>query len=333
MIYRFFSYKYFVIICLTLLHIPGFSQHKKPVFHGTFYHIADNREYFSQYAMAQTILGARVDLKAEFSTPDSVNKAFFGFNYLYEYGHTIDAHIPVLNLYYQYQKGVFDFYFGSFPRRDLLNYPLVLLTDSLDYYRPNIEGALAKISGKTGNITLWIDWTSRQTNTVRETFLAGFSTQLNLDMFYNENYMYMYHRAGSKNPPPDDHIRDNGGACSLLGLNLSDKLPFDKMKYDIGAAYSYDRFRSNPYDHNFGLISRIQWKHKMMGLDAVYYSGDKQALPYGDPFYSAGQYSRIDTYIIPFKSKHVSSKVAFSVHFAKDQTDYSQQIFVIYKFL
>jgi len=321
------------MICFSVLNNLGFSQHKKPVFHGTFYHIADNREYFSQYAMAQTILGARVDLKAEFSSPDSVNKAFLGVNYLYEYGHTPGAHIPVLDLYYQYQKGVFDFYFGSFPRHEPLNYPLVLLTDSLDYYRPNIEGALAKISGKTGSITLWIDWTSRQTKTARETFLAGFSTLFNLNMFYNENYMYMYHRAKSKDPHRNDHIRDNGGACSFLGLNLSEKLPFDKMKIDAGVTYSYDRFRSNPYDHNFGLISRIKWKYKMMGLDAVYYSGDKQVLPYGDPFYSAGKYSRIDTYIIPIKSKNVCSKVAFSVHLANDQTDFSQQIFIVYKFL
>ncbi len=307
---------------------------QKPTINGTFDFIGDNREYFSQYAKAQTILGARVDLNTEFSDSDSTNLIILGMNYLYEFGYIIDGYKPILDLYYHYNNHNIDFYFGSFPRKNLLNYPLVLLTDTLLYYRPNVEGALGQISGERGYLNSWLDWTGRQTDTAHEAFLAGISGRMNINIFYGEEYLYMYHRAGVGNPALDtNHIRDNGGGAAFIGIDLSQKWLLDQLLFDVGAVFSYDRSRPDPYEFASGFMARIKTQYKRVGIDGVYYNGGKQSLAYGDPFYSAGKYSRVDLYFIPFKSKRVTSKVAFGLHFAPDQFDVSQQVFVTMKFL
>ncbi|MBN2519055.1 MAG: hypothetical protein JXB17_01000 [Bacteroidales bacterium] len=321
----------FLLLIINSLYISCFSQ--KPEFHGTLDNIADNREYFSQYAIPQTILGARVDLNAEFFNEDSVNSAVLGFNYMYECGHNVFAYKPVLDIYYHYHKNNVDYYMGSFPRKNLLFYPLILLTDSLQYYRPNIEGGLGQITGKLGYINVWIDWTSRQTNEVRETFLAGISGKFKPGLVYIEEYLYMYHRAGVHNPPPGDHIRDNGGGATFIGVDLSEKQVLNKLLIDIGLAYSYDRYRPNPYGYARGGMMRFETLYKRFGINGLYYSGDKQHLAYGDMFYSGGKYGRLDIIIIPFSSNRISSRAVLGIHFAADEINTSQQVLITYKFL
>ena len=56
---------------------------------------------------------------------------------MYEFGGELLGVTPQIDLYYSYNTEKLQMYFGSFPRRDLMNYPLFLLTDSLDYYGRN----------------------------------------------------------------------------------------------------------------------------------------------------------------------------------------------------
>ncbi len=320
------------IIFIIILCCQFYCYSQKPNFYGTFDFIADNREYFSKYAYAQTILGGMVDIGAEFKL-DTIHTFYLGTNYFYEYGYTLDAYLPVLDMYYNYSKKFFNFKFGSFPRKNILNYPLVLLADTLLYYRPNIQGAFGQLNTKFGHQNIWIDWTSRQTRTIRETFLAGMSGEFHFNIFYFENYFYMYHQALSKNPSPDDHIRDNGGGSGHLGINLSNIIPIDILKFDAGTVISYDRYRPNPYKSAIGYIGRINLKYKIAGIEGITYFGDKQHLANGDPFYSSGSYSRINLYIIPFFSERINSKFILGMHFAEDELDFSQQLLISVNFI
>jgi hypothetical protein len=307
-----------------------FSQ--KPQFNATLDNFADNREYFSRFAYSQTIFGSRVDLSACFFNKDSLHSATIGFNYMLEYGHNVFAYKPIPDVYYHYHNKHTDFYMGSFPRKNLLSYPLVLITDTLLYYRPNIQGAFGQISGKYGFVNTWIDWTSRQTDTIRETFLAGIAGKLEYSIFYFEEYLYMFHYAKSKKPLPSDNIRDNGGGASYFGLDFTKKWIFDILSFDIGAVYSYDRYRPDPFIFASGFTTRFNLLYRRIGLNAIYYNGNKQILAYGDQFYSGGKYSRIDLIAIPFKSEKVNSKFIFGIHFAADQIDFSQQLLLTIKF-
>src|SRR5690606_16035598 len=107
---------------------------------------------------------------------DSTHRIVAGANFLQEFGDQkfLKDLSPIL--YYQYVNSKWNFYVGSFPRQNLLDdYPRALLNDTLNYFRPTVEGILAKYEYKGLRQTLWIDWTGKQTKVDREKFLFGIS--------------------------------------------------------------------------------------------------------------------------------------------------------------
>lgn len=313
---------------LSLFNIVVKAQFKeKTELFVEFTQILDNREYFNSFIRPQTILGASSNLifKAEVDQGHSLNA---GFYYLYEYGHRMDAHRPKLNLFYEYQSSGYEFYFGSFPRKNVLEYPKALITDTLNYYRPNVEGGLAKIKWAFGEETIWCDWTSRQTDTVKETFLAGFSGKMKFGMFYFDHYAYMYHSAGAAIRDPNDPIRDNGGGAAYAGIDLSEVTELDELQFDLGMLVSYDRFRPNPYGFTRGAMFRAKAYYKTLGIDASYYRGDKVELYYGDKFYRSGNYARIDLMWFLYKGEKVQAKINLAFHITEEGLDSSQQFFI-----
>jgi len=135
--------------------------------------ILDNRELTTPYVKSQTIFGARINPGVSFGF-DSYHSVNLGINYMYEFGGELFGVEPQLDLYYNFKSEHFNFLVGSFPRKDLMDYPLMLLTDSLDYYRPNMEGASVSFAWEWGDAHAWIDWTGRITTETREEYLAGF---------------------------------------------------------------------------------------------------------------------------------------------------------------
>ena len=132
-------------ILITLLFglLPAFSGlSQTPGFYLGFDGILDNREYFTPYGIHQTIFGARINPGVAFSW-DTVHQVRVGLNYMYEFGGELLGVKPQIDLYYSYNAGHIRFLFGSFLRRELLDEPLMLMTDSHDYYRPNLEGSWA----------------------------------------------------------------------------------------------------------------------------------------------------------------------------------------------
>jgi len=305
-------------------------QEKKEVL-VEFNQVLDNREYFNDFINPQTILGASTNVLfgAEVAQGHSL---YGGFYYLYEYGHFIDGHKPQLNLFYQFNSDKYEFYFGAFPRKDLLNYPLALMTDTLMYYRPNVQGGLGKIKWSFGEQNIWCDWTSRQSDTIKETFLAGFCGEIRANIFYIENYAYMYHSAGTAIRDWNDPIRDNGGGALFLGADLSEFGKFNSLRVDIGVLTAYDRFRPNPYGFAFGGMLRTELMFEKLGFKASYYKGNKINLVYGDNFYTSGNYGRLDLIWYPFKSKRVNAKIDLGLHFTEDGVDSSQQFYITVNF-
>lgn len=303
----------YLSLFLCILNFKAGSQ--EPWYYGQFKNIFDDREYNSGLAYNQVILGARADGGVGF-TIDSISEVRGGLNYMFEYGSDPKALTPVPDLYYKLKTEHFKMQFGSFPRSELLNYPLALLTDTLLYYRPNIQGGFMELNGNWGNQNAWCDWTSRQTMTDDECFLAGGSGHFKYDIFYIEDYFYMYHHANTKPGITVYHnVRDNGGGAFYAGADLGKKTILEKLAFDIGFVGAYDRTRPNPYNHYDGLQIRMFSFYKIFGIDATYYKGDKLPLIYGEPFYNnCGNYARIDAYLKFFKIKQVDLKAGWSFH-------------------
>ena len=297
----------------------------KAGFHGFF----DNREYFNEYTGPQTIFGSRLSVEAGFAINDH-NKFKAGFNYSYEFGSKGDLIAPDITMYYNGQLKYINFFIGAFPRRSLIYHPLILLTDTLEYFRPNIEGMFLEFKTNQVYHNIWIDWTSRQTDTKRETFLIGGEGMVRNGIFFYQHNFIMYHFAGPAIPIPDDHIRDNGGLTAVLGANLSNRLHLDSLTITSGITVSYDRIRSM-YDFNFpvGWLNNIRIVHKGFGINGLYYGGDSQILLYGEGFYKSKSYGRIDLFYESNNSNFIRGKLQFSFHFVPGKIDTSQSL-VIY---
>ena len=113
---------YFTLTLLFIIELPAHSQNFEWL--AGFDGFLDNREYYS-IENPQTIFGSRIRGEIGSSVAD-VHRFRVGMNFLYEFGSDLDTHLPDLTMYYQYDDHRINFQIGSFPRVNLIDYPLAL---------------------------------------------------------------------------------------------------------------------------------------------------------------------------------------------------------------
>lgn len=312
--------KELLVFTLFFIMFSSFSQNFiwNAGFHGFF----DNREYFNTYTNDQTIFGSRIFGDAGFSV-DARNSFAGGFSYLYELGSKGNLIDPDITLYYSY-KGDITFSLGAFPRHNLINQPLFLLTDTFNYYRPNVEGMFLEYRKPFFYHNIWVDWTGRQALDKKEAILIGGSGKIQKNIFFYEHHFSFYHFALPVNPSPNDHIRDNGGLLAVIGLSPESTI-FDTLLLSSGIAFSYDRHRF-VYELRTptGWYSAFNVGYKSFGVSGNLYWGDNHFLLNGDRLYQAESYQRFNFYYLSCKSNRVKARIEFSVHLLPGKVDYSQ---------
>ncbi|WP_316794317.1 hypothetical protein [Pedobacter frigoris] len=290
---------------------------------------ADNREYAKSERFSQTIFGIRFSPEIGLLL-DSTHRIRVGFNALHEFGspkftNKID---PVV--YYEYRKKDWNFYMGVFPRHKLLSdFPRAVLTDTFNYYRPNVEGMLLKYENANWRQLLFIDWTSRQTATDRENFIFGLSGSYKKDVFFISHYAMMLHNAGPAIDIPGDHIQDNGAAAVKVGVDLSGRTFLDSLTINTGGLMSFERVRSiGGWRTPKGLLLEAQLEYRRFGITNSFYTGEAHNITYGDQFYTAKTYNRTDLTWRPRIYKGIEGQFTLSFHFLEGVID-SQQAFGI----
>jgi len=299
----------------------------------SFFGFMDNREYIKSGRYSQTIFGTRISPEVGLRL-DSVHRLRVGFNALYEFGsqraNFFDKIEPVI--YYQYEKDKLDFFIGSFPRLNLVDdYPRGLLSDTLNYYRPNVQGMLAKY--ETGNFrqVIWLDWTSRQTDVDRETFIFGLSGKYQTGKFFISHHAYMFHNAAAAIKVPDEHLQDNGAATVKLGADLSRSTILDSLTIAAGGMMSFERTRSvSDFSTPKGFVADLYAGYRRFSITNTFYAGEGHHLILGDRFYNAKTYNRIDFGWTPIVSKNISGRFVFTYHFADGIMDNQQAFFLRY---
>jgi len=219
---------------------------------------------------------------------------------------------------------------GAFERYNVMQMPLIHQNDTFNYYKPTIEGIYLKFNNSWGSMEGWLDWTSRQTMTERETFLVGVTGKAKfLGNFYTRYDFLLYHYAGTASEQEKD-IRDNGGLTVMVGANLSDFTPLDSLSINTGFAGSYDRLREQ-YDLTYtsGSLSELYASYKLFGIRSTLYVGDGHTMLVGDPMYRAPFYNRNDLILKVLRKGKVSGSLDFSFHFIPGILDFSQK-FTIY---
>lgn len=296
-----------------------------------FHNIMDNREYDQSVGNPQTIMGARIDVAGGLKH-DETSGVYLGINYMYEYGGEFDSITPTLNLYYEINREDFAFYVGSFAKEKVIDFPLFMFADTLNYYSPNMGGMAFEFRRSWGKQNIFVDWTGRQSPTTRESFIVGFSGCFKRKTFYIENYGYMFHYALTDGFDPNEHIRDNGVGALFVGADMSDITPMDILKYDLGLVGNYDRDRPADYAMYGGVMGRLNAHYKRFGIDVTTYLGQELHIPLGDQLYSNGNYTRTDFCAVPIKGKYVESVFKWSFHFTGGVVSNSQQFFLIARF-
>jgi hypothetical protein len=297
----------------------------------------DNTEFAnSKIQVPQTMAG--VHLTPELGLRRNDNHHFFaGFDAMHEYGSdkVVDFFNPIA--YYEFAGKQFRFFAGVFPRKQALDkYPRLFFQDSIQNYRPTVNGILWEYNAGKNHMNVWLDWVSRQTFTRREAFFLGWSGRYNLNVFYGQHFGYMLHFANTMNPEIDEDLHDNILILTSLGIDLSSKTNFDQLEANVGWAVGMERSRKlGEWHRPHGFLTEIKIEYKGLALNNTYYNGQSQQvfrndygseLYWGDPMYRAKAYNRSDLSILFYKSDVVNIKMTWSLHFA-EQTMYHEQLF------
>lgn len=294
--------------------------------------IGDNREFFSPYNEAETIMGSRIafDLGAKI---DSFNQFRAGLSYFYEFGSVLLEQNPQLILYYSVNKGPFVFKMGAYPRKENITFPHAILSEKYEYFNPTVDGLFFKYKRTNGDVNVFVDWVSRQDSVRREQFMAGIFGKQKAGSFLLEEYWYMFHNANRGVRLPGDHIEDYMGLCFLAGYDFSNNTPLDILSIKTGVLVSADRNRANGLDFAIkpSSYSEIVADYKGYGVEAYLKFGAQHSFYFGDQFYiNAERYIRTRFYFTPINYERIKGRFIWSLHFANGDMDNQQQFSLVY---
>ena len=318
------------VIFLSFISLSALAQELE--YQVLFEGIGDNREYFSGKAESQTVLGSRGAFEVGIEI-DS-HRIRGGLSHLLEFGSDLDYHKPKLIMYYEYRDVQNTFFFGAFPRRGKIDFPLAMLTDTLLYYRPNIEGLLGEVRWSWGFQNGFVDWVSRQTEVQRENFMAGFSGEIFHNNLFLENYLLLFHDAGPAIDIPGDHIKDYLGYALQAGIRTDADDELDaELKAGILSSSYRERSVTDGFVNSASFFGEINGRYKNYGVKSVLNAGGGHRFAYGDRFFHLENYWRTDVIWYFINHKNVRGRFNLSFHVIDwNDLDQQQQLSIIYVF-
>jgi hypothetical protein len=186
-----------------------------------------------------------------------------------------------------------------------------------------------------GHQSGFVDWTSRQTDYNRETFMAGFSGEMRHNSIFFQNYITLFHYAETKLEPEGEHIQDNLGIAFFIGTDLDQFLNVRKAYLKTGLLSSKFRERSvtDGYINANSFMAEFYGEIKHFALRSTLHLGEGHQLKNGDRFYDVDSYLRTDVYWKFISSEHVEGRFNLSFHLVEGkELDQSQQLSLVYRF-
>ncbi|MDL2223902.1 hypothetical protein LJB92_01150 [Bacteroidales bacterium OttesenSCG-928-M06] len=327
--------KRYLILSLFFLGFIFSSFSQELIWKAGVHSFFDNTEFTgSKVQTPQTMAGVHLSPEIGLSW-EQKHRIYIGADLLHEFGSddAIGYYDPVV--YYEYTGEPFRFYMGAIPRKILLDkYPRMFFQDSINNYRPVINGFFWEYNKEKNYINAWLDWTGRQSEEKHEAFFMGWSGRYNYKWLYAQHFGYMFHFAKKKDQVVDEAVHDNGLILTSLGVNFAKYTDFEKLEMNAGWSVGLDRDRGiGNWNCPSGFVSETKIEYKGIGLFNTLYIGDGQQIYYndhgknlywGDSFYRLKKYDRADIFIHFYKSKVVNIKFVCSLHFAESNL-YNQQ--------
>jgi len=296
----------------------------------------DNTEYAkSTITKDQTMTG--VHFSPEIGVKwDSAHSIFVGGDILKTSGsqNIIDIAHPIA--YYQFKKNNLSFVAGAFPRSELLsNYSDLFFQDSINYYRPTLNGFFWNVGKKNSNFNLWLDWTGFQTATQRETFFIGASAYKKAGLFFADFQSYMFHFANTRPFTPTFNVCDNLLAQMSVGANYSNENGLDTLLFSVGvlAGVERDRGLASGTHTPLGAVMRLNAEYYGFGIQNTLYAGNPRNIFYSNyntgmywnnPFLRSGFYLQSKWYLNVIRSQFVNGKLSMNLHFSEGKVMFEQ---------
>jgi len=320
-------YKY--LLLLFLICTRG-AQAQELEWNINFFAFADNREYSASGRESPTFMGLQLAPEVGLLM-DSTHRLRLGMNLLKEFGTSNFSRIEP-TVYYQYDRPNIDFFIGVFPRSGLTDdFSNALLSDTVRYYRPNLNGILFRYKKADFFQQVWIDWRSKQTEYQREQFIVGISGKLRRGLLSLEHEAILWHNALPKNNTANFHVEDNAAVKLQLGMDLSAITVLDSLALRAGGLFSFDRDRAIDKWHSAkGLIAEADASFRSFYLKNTLYWGDSQRIALGDDFFSEGRYNRLDVGWMPFRGEGLTASMGISLHFTPGAIDNQQTLILRY---
>jgi hypothetical protein len=301
------------------------------------FHFFDNTENSgSTLQKSQTMAGIRFSPELGLGI-EQVHHLKIGVDVLKNYGSPegIDSYTPTA--YYAYDGKPLRFYMGAFPRAGLLDeFSKAFISDSFQYFRPNLNGFLIWYHQDHLDAKAFLDWVGKESQDVHEAFFVGGSAFYRKNLFFAEAQGYMFHHAGSLQ---DRGVRDNMLGHAAVGLDLSDQTWLDSLSISVGYLGGLERHRATNmnFDVRRGLLAVVKAGYKGFGLESTTYWGEGlmkdyasmgSELYWSDPFYRGTFYNRSDVTYDFLRLPFVTARINLSQHFSENKLFLEQSLIV-----
>lgn len=286
----------------------------------------DNLEYPTPYRDSKTMDGLWLQPSVALRW-DEKHSLHAGFGGRAEWGDEKNFVDPTLELYYEYSTSPLRFLFGSFSRDEMRgDWPTALISDSVRYYDPMMEGFLFQHSKGESYVEAFVDWTGARTKQRREQFMAGGSGLLAHRVWQLGFQGYYYHYARKWDSPADEYVRDYAVVNLFAGLNLSRLTPLDSLVVRVGVLSDIERNRQfmSHWDVNPGLFFETTATWHNLYLKNTLYAGRGQQVSgiegigqwyWADPFYRSKVYDRTDFLFRFVRNRYVNAYLGAATHF------------------
>ena len=214
----------------------------------------DNSEGNHHYAVNQTLTGLRLTPEIGISSHEATHRIMLGATGLSEWGNKGKISGLAVTAYYRYQKNGFKFTIGSFMRSTLEEeMESYLLSDSLKYYRPLMQGMHLSHTSSTHLLEAYLDWTGMRRGVSNEQFMLGMNAWNRWGNFKAGLKGYYYHYAFSGKRTNDDHIRDHALIRPFVSYSFTPSGILKDLEIKAGALIGLDRKRASVHEKEQGI--------------------------------------------------------------------------------
>jgi len=305
------------------------------------YFFNNNENRASTLAPDKTMTGTWLNTLGGISW-DNSHTLFGGVNLLQIPGTQPAINKVDVTLFYRFETERMYFRAGAFPRSDVLaNYNTFFFRDSVNHFRPQMQGIFWQFGNRRNFFNAWLDWTAYQTpeNPQREGFFFGFSGRASKNMFFADFQSYVFHLSGrDPNVPERVGVSEQMQILASIGAEYQSDNNFSGL-LSAGVLAGVERLRQDDLRHRpVGFVVRANTEFWGIGTQNTLYVGNPRMkfyeregnlLYWQTPFLRGSSYVKSSWYIRLLETRFARVKFSYVLHFSEGRVMEQQVLTVV----